>query len=45
MLVVKADSPAKTVKELIAMLASKPGGYAYPGSWATAPPSSTWPVK
>jgi tripartite-type tricarboxylate transporter receptor subunit TctC len=32
MLVVKADSPAKTVKDLIAMLASKPGSYAYGSS-------------
>jgi tripartite-type tricarboxylate transporter receptor subunit TctC len=32
MLVVKADSPAKTVKELMAMLAAKPGGYSYGSS-------------
>jgi tripartite-type tricarboxylate transporter receptor subunit TctC len=32
MLVVNADSPAKTVKELLAMLAAKPGGYAYGSS-------------
>jgi tripartite-type tricarboxylate transporter receptor subunit TctC len=32
MLVVNADSPAHTVKELIAMLAAKPGGYSYGSS-------------
>ncbi|ARP80474.1 hypothetical protein CAL12_06250 [Bordetella genomosp. 8] len=32
MLVVKEDSPAKTVKELVALLASKPGSYAYGSS-------------